>query len=179
VDGQSDPEFDFYGFLFDGSGEGTSPSSRGSRSTTYPNAKKSQRLLQGHLRAQYRAETTPIGGLKLTPKLYYDFVLKGPTAEITRRLCGAADRALSTELDFHRRLRHLQVERTFAPNNTPGHQETGATTTCWAWALPFQVNKESKFTIGWAYTKGSNNFLKQGSGPPRSPTSGRPRPAAS
>ena len=31
--------------------------------------------------------------------------------------------------------------------------------------LPFQINKESKLSIGWAYTEGRDNFLKQGSAP--------------
>ena len=32
-------------------------------------------------------------------------------------------------------------------------------------SLPFQVTKDSKLTIGWAYTKGSDNFFKQGNTP--------------
>ena len=32
-------------------------------------------------------------------------------------------------------------------------------------ALPFAITKESKLTVGFAYTKGSGNFLKAGSTP--------------
>jgi hypothetical protein len=29
--------------------------------------------------------------------------------------------------------------------------------------VPFQVSKTSKITVGWSYSAGSNNYLKQGS----------------
>ena len=32
-------------------------------------------------------------------------------------------------------------------------------------AAPFQINKESKLTVGFAYTKGSGNYFKQGADP--------------
>ncbi len=32
-------------------------------------------------------------------------------------------------------------------------------------SLPFVVTKESKLTVGWAYTEGRDNFLKQGPSP--------------
>jgi hypothetical protein len=32
-------------------------------------------------------------------------------------------------------------------------------------SMPFALSKESKLTIGVAYTKGTNNFFKQGSDP--------------
>ena len=32
-------------------------------------------------------------------------------------------------------------------------------------SMPFQVSKDQKLSIGWAYTKGSDNYLKQGNRP--------------
>jgi len=32
-------------------------------------------------------------------------------------------------------------------------------------AVPFQINKQSKLTVGFAWTKGSNNYLKAGTTP--------------
>jgi hypothetical protein len=29
-------------------------------------------------------------------------------------------------------------------------------------SLPFQISKDNKLTLGWAYVKGSDNYFKQG-----------------
>ncbi|MDB6114289.1 MAG: hypothetical protein JWQ62_1234 [Lacunisphaera sp.] len=157
VDGQSDPEFDFYGFYsMDVVKDVTVVP--GFTIYTYPKAKKENGFYKATFEPNIALNYT-IGGLKLTPKLYYDFVLKGPTAEITAAYAVPLT-DLSTELDFTGTYGTFKW-KDYAPNNTPDIKNWGDYYLVGV-ALPFQVNKESKFTIGWAYTKGTNNFLKQG-----------------
>lgn len=157
VVGQSDPEFDFYGsYSFDVAKDVTLVP--GVTIYTYPNAKKNDGFYKGTFEPNIALNYT-IGGLKLTPKLYYDLVLKGPTAEFTAAYTVPLT-DLSTELDF------TGTYGTFkwtdaAPNNTPNIKNWGDYFLVGV-SAPFAVSKDTKFILGWAYTKGSSNFFKQG-----------------
>jgi uncharacterized protein (TIGR02001 family) len=158
VVGQSDPEFDFYGsYSVEVAKDMTVVP--GVTIYTYPNAEKNNGFYKGTFEPNIAFNYT-VGGLKLTPKLYYDFVLKGPTAEITAAyVVPLTD--LSTELDFTATYGTFKW-KDYAPNNTPDIKNWGDYYLVGV-AAPFAVSKDSKFTVGFAYTAGSNNYLKQGS----------------
>ena len=97
VVGQSDPEFDFYGsYSFDVVKDVTVVP--GFTLYTYPNAKKANGFYKATFEPNIALNYT-VGGVKLTPKLYNDFVLKGPTAEFTAAYTVPLT-GLSTELDI-------------------------------------------------------------------------------
>jgi uncharacterized protein (TIGR02001 family) len=99
-------------------------------------------------------------GFKFTPKLYYDTVLKGATFELTG-FYAVPMKDIGSELDF------TATAGTYKLKDVAN--ETNPDVKAWGdyWligvALPFQINKEAKLTIGFAYTEGRNAFTKQGS----------------
>jgi len=161
VIGQSDPELDFYG----------SYSTEVAKNLTvvpgitvyyYPNADRTNGFYKStyepNIALNYSIESS-LGVLKLTPKLYYDFILKGPTAEFTAAFTVPL-KDISSELDFTGTYGSFKW-KDYAPNNTPDIKNWGDYYLLGV-AMPFQVSKASKLTVGFAYTKGSNNYLKQG-----------------
>jgi len=157
VVGQSDPEFDFYGsYTMDVIKDVTFVP--GFTAYTYPNAKKANGFYKGTFEPSVALNYT-IGDLKLTPKLYYDVILKGPTLELTAAYVVPL-KDLGTELDFTGtygtfKWDEAAVDASPAIKNWGDYYLIGV-------AAPFQVTKNSKFTAGFAYTKGSNNYFKQG-----------------
>lgn len=158
VVGQSAPELDFYGsYSLEVAKDMTIVP--GVTFYTYPNAVKLNGFYKGTFEPSVAFNYT-IGGLKITPKLYYDFVLKGPTAELTAAFV-APLAAIASELDFTATIGTFKLTD-YAPNNTPDIKNWGDYY-LFGVAMPFQVSKTSKITVGWSYSAGSNNFLKQGS----------------
>jgi len=158
VDGQSDPEFDFYGSYTVDLVKDTVSLAPGVTIYTYPSAKTSNGFYKATFEPNLALNYT-VGAVKFTPKLYYDFVLKGPTAELTAAFAIPLKDA-GTELDF------TAVYGTYkwtsaAADASPDVKNWGDYYLAGV-SAPFQINKESKLTIGWAYTKGSSNFFKQG-----------------
>lgn len=157
VPGQSDPEIDPYGsYTFNLSGAlSVQP---GFTVYTYGHAP----LDQGFYHATFEpslAVNYTLRGVRLTPKLYYDVVLEGPTYEFDAS--SAVPLAeLGTELDF------TATVGTFAQKNVVN----GATPKVKKWgnywlfgvAAPFTISSSAKFTVGFAYTAGSGNYMKQG-----------------
>jgi uncharacterized protein (TIGR02001 family) len=100
-----------------------------------------------------------VAGVKLTPKLYYDFTLSGPTYELTAAYAFPL-KDLGTELDFTGQVGSY-IQRDVANKTTPDVKAWG---NYWQLgvAAPFQITKESKLTVGFAYTEGTSAFVKQG-----------------
>jgi uncharacterized protein (TIGR02001 family) len=158
VPGQSDPEFDFYGSYSFDLIKDTAQLVPGYTIYTYPNANTGNGFYKATFEPNLALNYT-LGPVKFTPKLYYDFVLKGPTAELTAAFAIPLKDA-GTELDF------TAVAGTYkwtsaAADSTPDVKNWGDYYLVGV-AAPFQINKESKLTIGWAYTDGTGNYLKQG-----------------
>jgi uncharacterized protein (TIGR02001 family) len=164
VVGQSDPEFDFYGSYKIEAIKDTLYWVPGYTIYTYPNAKQAN----GFYKATYEpniALTYSVAGWTLTPKIYYDLRLKGPTLEITAAYTVPL-KDLSSELDF------TGTAGTFKWTDAAPDQvnSLGVSSKVKNYgdyfligvAMPFQITKDSKLTVGWAYTKGSSNFLKVG-----------------
>jgi uncharacterized protein (TIGR02001 family) len=160
VDGQSDPEFDFYGtYSFEIAKDTTLVP--GFTIYTYPDAEKNL----GFYRATFEpnlALNYSISGWKFTPKVYYDFVLKGPTLELTAAYALPLP-DIKSELDFTATAGTFKWTDAFE-NTTPKAKNWGDYYLVGV-AMPFQVSTGSKLTIGFAYTKGSNNFVKIGTTP--------------
>jgi hypothetical protein len=161
VKGQSDPEFDFYASYKIEAIKDTLTWQPGVTIYTYPNAKKKDGFYKATFEPNVALNYT-ISGWTFTPKAYYDFVLKGPTLELTGAYAVPL-KDMGTELDFTGTAGTYKWT-TAAPDQGADVKNYG---NYWLLgvAAPFQVNKDSKFVIGWAYTKGSDNYLKLGRTP--------------
>ena len=160
VPGQSDPEIDPYGSYTFTVNESVSIAP-GFTWYNYPNADTNNGFFKSTFEPNIALNYT-VAGLKLTPKLYYDLVLKGPTYEFTAAYAIPL-KDLGSELDW------IATAGTFKIDDAA----KGASPSVKNWgdyylfgvSLPFAITKESKLTVGFAYTKGSGNFLKAGSTP--------------
>jgi uncharacterized protein (TIGR02001 family) len=155
--GRSDPEFDFYGY-YAAKLTDTVTVVPGFTAYTYPKANRSDGFYAATFEPNL-ALNYSIGGVRLTPKIYYDFVLKGPTAELTASFAVPL-KGCGTELDFIAAAgtylwKDAVADKNPAVKNWGDYYLAGI-------SLPYQVTKASKVVIGWAYAKGSHNFLKQG-----------------
>ena len=160
VPGQSDPEIDPYGSYTIAINNSLSVAP-GFTLYTYPNADANHGFFKLTFEPNLALNYT-ISGVKLTPKFYYDVVLKAPTYEFTVAYAIPL-KDVGTELDWtatagtfimHDCIKDANPE----VKNWGDYYSIGV-------AAPFQITKASKLTIGFAYTKGSNNFFKQGSDP--------------
>jgi uncharacterized protein (TIGR02001 family) len=161
VEGQSDPEFDFYGSYKQEIIKDTLYFVPGYTIYTYPNAHKDNGFYKLTAEPNVAINYT-VGGVTFTPKLYYDFVLKGATWEF-----GAAYtvplKDANTELDFTGTY-GTYLWSDAIPDVDPGVKNWGNYYLVGV-SMPFTVGKSGKLTVGVAYTKGSSNFYKQGSDP--------------
>ncbi len=160
VDGQSDPEFDIYGSYSIEVVKDTLSWVPGFTIYTYPNAKKANGFYTATFEPNL-AINYSVAGWKFTPKIYYDVVLKGPTLELTAAYTVPL-KDLDTELDF------TGTAGTFkwtsaAADTSPDVKNWGNYYLIGV-SAPFQIVKDTqKLVVGVAYTKGSDNFIKQGS----------------
>jgi uncharacterized protein (TIGR02001 family) len=161
VPGQSDPEFDFYGSYKVVAIKDTLVVQPGFTIYTYPNAKSANGFYKVTAEPNIALNYT-VAGLALTPKLYYDFILEGPTAELSAAYSIPLKDA-GTELAFAATIGTYKWEA-YADDAVPDIKNWG---NYWqaGVSMPFQITKDSKVTLGWAYVKGSDNFLKQGRTP--------------
>lgn len=160
VVGQSDPEYDVYGSYTIALNDASSIVP-GFTWYNYPRADKSAGFYKMTFEPNVAFNYT-VGAFKITPKLYYDMVLKGPTYELTGTFAVPLKDA-GTELDFTATVGTFKWTDAFE-NSSPSYKNYG---NYWlaGVAMPFQLTKTSKLTVGVAYTKGSDNFIKQGSSP--------------
>ncbi len=98
------------------------------------------------------------GNLKLTPKIYYDVVLKGPTYEFNAAYTVPL-KDWGTELDF------LGTVGAYDQYDTVNNARPDVRAYGNYWLLgvsaPYQLTKEVKLTVGYAYTEGSGAYFKQ------------------
>jgi uncharacterized protein (TIGR02001 family) len=162
VPNQSDPEIDPYGSYTFNVNDNFSIAPGFTLYTYYRTD-----ISQGFYRTTFEpnlAVNYTVGAVKFTPKVYYDVILKGPTYELTVAFTVPL-KDLASELDF------TAVGGTYkwtdaARNASPSLTNYGDYYLAGV-SMPFQINKESKIAIGFAYTKGDNNYFKQ-SGSPKS-----------
>lgn len=126
---------------------------------TYPGAAKSDGHYPLTVEPSLELNCT-LGPVQLSPKVYYDFMLKGPTAELTAAFAVPLP-ALGTELDFTATIGTFKVTD-YEPDAVPAIKNWGD-----YWlvgvAIPYRFGRDSSITVGWAYAAGTGNYLKQGS----------------
>lgn len=154
----SDPEIDLYASYTFKINDATTLVP-GATSYHYPSAPTSAGFYRWTFEPSLALNYT-IEGVKLTPKLYYDTVLKGATWELTA-LYALPLKEIGSELDFTATAGTYKLKE-FANDTTPSVKGWGD---YWLLgvAMPFQLSKEAKLTVGFAYTEGRNAFTKQGS----------------
>lgn len=160
VANSSDPEFDLYGSYTVAINKDLNVVT-GFTYYVYPKAPTNAGYYRSTIEPSVAVNYT-VGGVKLTPKIYYDLVLEGPTYELTGAYALPL-KDLGTELDFTAQI-GTYIQRDVANDINPSYKTWGD-----YWlvgvAAPFQITKESKLTVGFAYTEGRDAYYKQGSSP--------------
>ena len=157
VPGQSDPEIDPYASYTLSLNDSLSfvP---GFTLYTYPRADTSTGWYKSTFEPNFAVNVT-YKGVKFTPKIYYDVVLKGPTYELTAAWALPLKDA-GTELDWTATAGTFiwdSVSKDANPRvkNWGNYYLVGV-------SAPFTITKTSKLILGVAYTKGSGNYIKSG-----------------
>ena len=162
VPNQSDPEIDPYGSYTFNVNDSFSIAP-GFTLYTYPRTDTGRGFYRSRFEPSVAVDYT-VSGIKFTPKVYYDVILKGPTYELTAAFALPL-KDLGSELDF------TAVGGTYKWTDAARHASPAVTNHgdyyLGGVSMPFQVTKESKLALGVAYTKGTGNYFKQ-SGSPRS-----------
>jgi uncharacterized protein (TIGR02001 family) len=160
VPGQSNPEIDPYGSYTFSVNDSVSLAP-GFTWYNYPNADTNHGYFKSTFEPNLALKYTVVG-VRFTPTLYYDLVLKGPTYELTAAYAIPL-KDLGSELDWTATAGTFKIDdasKGASPsvNNWGDYYLLGV-------SLPFAITKESKLTVGFAYTKGSGNFFKAGGTP--------------
>ncbi|MSU70552.1 MAG: hypothetical protein EXS39_07225 [Opitutaceae bacterium] len=155
VPGVSDPEIDPYAYYTINVNEALSVVP-GITIYTYPRAVGANGFYGTTVEPNLALNYT-VAGLKLTPKLYYDFVLQGPTAELTAGFAVPLPDA-GTELD----LTGQYGEYYFGDSAKNASPRVKAWGNYWlvGFSVPYQFGK-TKLIMGYAYAKGGDAFTKQ------------------
>jgi uncharacterized protein (TIGR02001 family) len=160
VPGQSNPEIDPYGSYTYSVNDAFSVQP-GFTYYTYVKAPTDQGFYRSTFEPNLAVNYT-VGGVKITPKLYYDVILKGLTSELNAAYAVPV-KDLGSELDFTGTIGNyfLHDAVNFA---SPRVKSVGN-----YWLLgvsaPYTINKATKLTVGWAYTQGVGAYAKQGTLP--------------
>ncbi|MES2691827.1 MAG: TorF family putative porin [Verrucomicrobiota bacterium] len=157
VPGVSDPEVDLYG-SYNFKLNDAASFAIGATWYIYPDADKSAGFYKQTFEPSIAFNYT-INGLRLTPKVYYDLVLEGPTAELTA-FYALPLKELGTELDFTATVGTYKWENA-VEDALPDVANWGSYWSAGV-ALPFQFSTNSKLTVGIAYVRGYDNEVKQG-----------------
>jgi uncharacterized protein (TIGR02001 family) len=160
VPGVSDPEIDPYGSYTFNINDSLSVVP-GFTLYTYVNANENNGFYKYTFEPNIAVNYT-VAGIKFTPKIYYDVVLKGPTYELTLGYAVPLKDA-GTELDFTAQF-GTYIQTDTAKNVSPKVKAWGDYDLVGV-SVPFTVNAASKIIVGFAYTQGNDAFTKQsGSG---------------
>ncbi len=97
-----------------------------------------------------------VGGVELTPKVYYDAILQGPTFELNAAYTVPLEK-LHTQLDFSASLGTYFWDDSIKDasprvKNRGSYYQIGV-------ALPFELSKELKLTTGVAFAEGFDNYF--------------------
>jgi hypothetical protein len=156
VPGQSDPEIDPYGSFKIPVSESFNVQP-GFTWYTFVNAEPKNGFYRMTFEPNVAANWT-INGLTLTPKVYYDVVLKGATVEVNAAYALPL-KTIGTELDFNASVgtykwRSAVAEASPAVKGWGGYWLIGVT-------APYQIAANAKIALGFVYTRGSGNYFKQ------------------
>lgn len=158
VPDSSDPEIDFYG-AYNLALEDGLTLTPGFTLYHYPKAPTNAGFYRNTFEPNI-ALSWIVDGVKLTPKVYYDVVLKGPTYELTA-FYALPLKGLGSELDFTLTYGGYKWKDT-ANDASPDVKAWGQYWLAGV-AAPFQLTPTSKLTVGFAYTEGTKAYTKAGS----------------
>lgn len=160
VPGQSDPEVDPYASYTWNLNDQLSVSP-GLQVYTYPNAD----VGDGSFRATVEPNlgfTASFGQVKVTPKVYYDLVLRSTTLELNAA-AAVPLKAIGSELDFAATYGGY-VAANWVNTGSAGGPDTRAWGGYWlaGVSLPFTISPAAKLSVGYAYTEGFDSGTKLG-----------------
>lgn len=158
IPGVSDPEIDFYGSYTTTLGDNLTfvP---GFTYYFYPNLSN---LVHKATFEPSVALNYTISGVKLTPKVYYDLTLAGPTWEISGSN-SVALASLGVTVDLFATFGTYKLTDV-AKDTSPKVKNWGNYFSA-GFSIPFQISTTSKLSLGWAYHEGWGNKFKQGNAP--------------
>ena len=159
VPDSSDPEIDLYGSYSFALEDGITLAP-GFTSYHYPSAPTSAGFYRSTFEPNIALSWTMPDGVKLTPKVYYDVVLKGPTYEVTA-LYALPLKDIGSELDFTATFGGYKWKE--AANDASPDVKAWGQYWLFGVAAPFQITPKSKLTVGFAYTEGRKAYTKAGS----------------
>lgn len=157
VPDSSDPEIDIYGSYSIPFGKDLALAP-GFTTYLYPKAPTGAGFYRTTFEPNLALSYT-IEGIKLTPKVCYDFVLEGPTYEVTAAYAIPL-KEIGSELGFTATLGTFLLK----------DAANGASPAVKSWldywllgvSMPFQLTKDSKLVLAFAYTEGRRAFTKAG-----------------
>jgi uncharacterized protein (TIGR02001 family) len=160
VVGQSDPEIDPYAYYTVALEDNLSVVP-GFTWYTYTNADTKAGFYKSTFEPSLAINYT-VSGVKLTPKFYYDMVVKGPTYEF------AASYTVPVK-DINSEVGLTATIGTYTWNeavkdSAPSTKNKGDYFILGA-AMPFELIKGQKLVLGASWSKGSSNYYQTGTGP--------------
>lgn len=158
VPDSSDPEIDLYGSYSIALEDGITLAP-GFTSYHFPSAPTNAGFYRTTFEPNIALSWTMPDGAKLTPKVYYDVVLKGPTYEITA-LYAVPLKDIGSELDFTATYGGYKWKE--AANHASPDVKAWGQYWLFGVAAPFQITPKSKLTLGFAYTEGKKAYTKAG-----------------
>lgn len=163
VPGQSDPEIDPYGSYTFKLSDAVNIAP-GFIWYTYPDAKTADGFYKSTFEPSIALNYTLRSGVRITPKAYCDLVLKSATYELTLA-CAIPLKDAGTELDWTL-TGGTFIARDAIKGASPAFRNSGDYFLIGV-SAPFVIpgTKGSKLIVGFAYTKGSGNYLRQGNSP--------------
>ena len=153
----SDPEVDLYGSYSFTLGKDLTLVP-GFTAYVYPSAPTNAGFYRSTFEPSLALNYT-VEGVKLTPKIYYDTVLQGATYELTAAYTVPL-KEIGSELGFTATAGTYLLKD--AANKTSPDVKSWGDYWLLGVAMPFQVTKTSKVSLGYAYTEGRNAYTKQG-----------------
>src|SRR5687768_16251412 len=158
VPDSSDPEIDLYGSYTFALQDGITIAP-GFTSYHFPSAPTDAGFYRSTFEPNIALSWTMADGVKLTPKVYYDVVLKGPTYELNA-FYAVPLKDIGSELDFTASIGGYEWKES-ANDVSPDVKAWGM---YWLVGVsaPFQLTPQSKLTLGFAYTEGEKAYTKAG-----------------
>lgn len=160
VPGQSDPEIDPQG-SYTYTVNDSLTLQPGFTWYNYPRAPESQGFYKMTFEPNFAVNYT-VAGITLTPKIYYDVVLKGPTYEFNAAYTVPL-KDINSELDFAGTA-GTYYQTDVVKSSVPDTKTWG---NYWLLgvSMPFTITKASKLIVGFSVTEGSSAYFKQAGSP--------------
>jgi uncharacterized protein (TIGR02001 family) len=157
VEGQSDPEIDPYASYTYNLSEAISIQP-GFTWYTYPTTPTKEGFYKATFEPNLALNYT-LYGVKLTPEVFYDVILRGLTGQVAATY-SVPVKDLASSLNFSASGGVFTDYN--AVNHTPQNVQQGGKYWSAGVSMPFTVTKNSTLTFGWLYTKGYNGYYKEG-----------------